>query len=86
MRPDVAGEGLGSRLFELGLSIARISFEGAIVVVATMNSESFYKRFGFAADEQQSFVRGKEQLRYAVVKMLEQSQAGAGSASVRRDA
>jgi predicted N-acetyltransferase YhbS len=86
IRPEVVGKGLGHRLFELGLSMARASFNGAVVVVATTNSEKFYERWGFLAVEQQSFSRGQQQLLYPVVKMREQQREEVHGAATEPDA
>ncbi|MCU7374415.1 orotidine-5'-phosphate decarboxylase [Paucibacter sp. O1-1] len=75
VRPDAAGIGLGQRLLEQGLLEARRSFEGPLSVVATINSEPFYARFGFVAVEQQAFERGEQRLQYPVVRMLQRPYA-----------
>ena len=45
--PEAAGQGLGSRLLDLGLQQARIGHAGPVRLEATRNAESFYRRHGF---------------------------------------
>ncbi len=71
--PRAVGQGIGSALFEHGLSVAQGASSAPVVVVATKNSESFYSVYGFVAIEEQWFERGAKSLRYPVVKMLRQS-------------
>jgi len=47
--PEAAGQGLGTRLLELGLAKASEGHTGPIVVEATLNSEAFYRKHGFLA-------------------------------------
>ena len=71
--PQATGQGIGSGLFEHGLSVAEGGTSAPVMVVATKNSESFYAAHGFVAVEEQWFERGAQSLRYPVVKMLRQS-------------
>ena len=68
--PELAGQGIGRTLFELGLSFARESFDGPLTLLATKNSLAFYERFGFEPVEEGTFVRGQTGLQYPVVKMV----------------
>ncbi|MBT9504926.1 MAG: GNAT family N-acetyltransferase [Burkholderiaceae bacterium] len=68
--PEAAGRSIGSRLFEFGLLRASEGSQGPLTVVATRNSVSFYRRFGFNEVEELSFVRGEPPLHYPVVKMV----------------
>jgi predicted N-acetyltransferase YhbS len=70
--PRATGQGVGSRLFEHGLTVAEGATSEPVMVVATKNSESFYAAHGFVAVEEQWFERGAMALRYPVVKMLRQ--------------
>lgn len=45
--PQAAGRGLGRRLLETGLEIARKGHDGPIRVESTRNAEAFYRRHGF---------------------------------------
>jgi predicted N-acetyltransferase YhbS len=45
--PEVARQGLGRRLMELGLEMARQGHDGPLHVEATRNAEAFYAHFGF---------------------------------------
>jgi len=47
--PEAAGQGLGSRLLELGITMASEGHPGPIVVEATLNAEAFYRKHGFVA-------------------------------------
>jgi GNAT superfamily N-acetyltransferase len=47
--PEAAGQGLGSRLLELGMAKASEGHSGPIVVEATLNAEAFYRKHGFLA-------------------------------------
>ena len=47
--PEAAGQGLGTRLLELGMSKASEGHSGPIVVEATLNAETFYRKHGFLA-------------------------------------
>lgn len=73
--PEAAGRSIGSRLFEFGLLRASEGLDGPLTVVATRNSVSFYRRFGFKEVEDLSFVRGEPPLHYPVVKMVRNSMA-----------
>lgn len=77
--PEVAGLSIGSTLFEFGLMRASENFQGPVTVVATRNSVSFYRRFGFNELEELSFVRGEPPLHYPVVKMVRSPFAPASS-------
>lgn len=68
--PEAASQSVGSRLFEFGLLRASENFQGPLTVVATRNSVSFYRRFGFKEVEELSFVRGDPPLHYPMVKMV----------------
>lgn len=68
--PEAAGRSVGSRLFEFGLLRASNDFQGPLTVVATRNSVSFYRRYGFNEVEALAFVRGEPALHYPVVKMV----------------
>lgn len=45
--PQAAGQGLGTRLLEIGLAAAGEGHNGPIRVEATRNAEAFYRRHGF---------------------------------------
>jgi len=45
--PGAAGLGLGRRLMEEGLAMAREGHDGPLRIEATLNAVAFYKRFGF---------------------------------------
>ena len=76
--PHAGGQGIGSALFNHGLSVAQGPSSEPVIVVTTKNSESFYAAHGFVAVEEQWFERGVNALRYPVVKMLRQG-GGLGS-------
>ncbi|HEX9447519.1 MAG TPA: GNAT family N-acetyltransferase [Dongiaceae bacterium] len=58
IRPDAAGQGLGSALLEKGLIVARQGHAGPIKVEATINAERFYERHGFQALRRGYFSHG----------------------------
>jgi GNAT superfamily N-acetyltransferase len=68
--PEAAGRSIGGRLFEFALQRASENFPGPLTVIATRNSVSFYRRYGFVGVEELSFVRGDPPLHYPVVKMV----------------
>ena len=45
--PEVAGQGLGKRLMEIGIALAKTNHDGPLKVEATLNAKAFYERFGF---------------------------------------
>jgi len=45
--PEVAGQGLGRALMQVGLAMAREGHSGPLRVEATLNAAPFYARFGF---------------------------------------
>jgi GNAT superfamily N-acetyltransferase len=45
--PEFAGQGIGKRLMDAGLEMARSGHSGPLRVEATRNAEAFYERFGF---------------------------------------
>ncbi len=45
VRPDIAGQGLGRRLLELGVQAAML--DGQVRLEATLHATAFYTRFGF---------------------------------------
>jgi GNAT superfamily N-acetyltransferase len=47
--PAAAGAGLGGKLLDAGLKIARTAHTGPIRVEATLNAEPFYRKHGFIA-------------------------------------
>ena len=69
VRKEAAGAGLGSRLFTLGLERASSGYVGPLSVVATMNSQPFYRKHGFFPIEEDALVRGKAGIQIKVVKM-----------------
>jgi len=77
--PEAAGLSIGSMLFEFGLARAAENFQGPLSVIATGNSVSFYRRFGFNDVEKLSFVRGEPELHYPVVRMVRNPIASAPS-------
>jgi len=70
--PQAAGQGIGSGLFEQGLSMAEGPSSAPVTVVATRNSASFYAAHGFVAVGEQWFERGARSLRYPMVEMFRQ--------------
>lgn len=84
--PEHAGRGLGKLLFEGALSRAAERHEGPIVVIATLNSVSFYQRYGFEPIEDGAFVRGDSALRYPVKKTVQRTRSQASHAPVAADA
>jgi GNAT superfamily N-acetyltransferase len=84
--PEASGQGLGGRLFRRGLSVASAAFDGPLTVVATKNSEAFYRRYGFEPVEEQAFVRGSAELHYPVVRMLQRSRLLRSHATTKTDA
>jgi predicted N-acetyltransferase YhbS len=68
--PQAMGQGIGSGLFEHGLSVAEGTSSAPVTVVATKNSASFYAAHGFAAVGEQWFERGARSLRYPMVEMV----------------
>jgi predicted N-acetyltransferase YhbS len=73
--PQATGQGIGGGLFARGLSAAEGDCSAPVVVVATLNSVSFYAGHGFVAVGEQWFERGGQSLRYPVVKMVRQGRA-----------
>jgi len=47
VHPDRAGRGVGARLLEHALVLARRGHEGPVTVIATLNAVGFYERHGF---------------------------------------
>ena len=45
--PEASGQGLGTRLLELGIAKASEGHSGSIVVESTLNAEAFYRKHGF---------------------------------------
>ncbi len=45
--PEAAGRGLGRKLMEVGLGMARQGYTGKLRIEATQNAERFYEKFGF---------------------------------------
>ena len=45
--PSVAGSGLGKRLLQVGIELARREHNGPVRVEATLNAVNFYKKHGF---------------------------------------
>jgi ribosomal protein S18 acetylase RimI-like enzyme len=66
---SAAGQGLGKRLFALGLDEASRGFEGPLTVLSTLNARGFYESFGFVVEAEQTIVRGFERLRIDVLRM-----------------
>jgi GNAT superfamily N-acetyltransferase len=58
IRPDAAGQGLGSALLEKGLLAARQGHVGPIRIEATINAERFYERHGFRSLRRGYFSHG----------------------------
>lgn len=75
VRPEAAGSGLGTRLFNLAVERAQANHEGPVVVVATANSKRFYEKHGFTTMEESFFVRGASDMHFAVFKMQRERHA-----------
>jgi len=69
VRQEAAGRGLGKRLFAFGVAKAESGFKGPLTVVATQNSQRFYQGHGFLPVEEETFVRGKAEIQFKVIKM-----------------
>jgi len=68
--PEVAGQGLGARLLEIGLAAARLGHIGPIKVEASINAETFYRRFGFTTIGRGYFSHGVGGIPIEIVHML----------------
>ena len=67
--PHATGRAVGSRLLAHGAAQAEAGRDGAVDVVATLNSVAFYRRHGFEVVADEWFERGSPPLRYPVVRM-----------------
>jgi GNAT superfamily N-acetyltransferase len=56
--PDAAGLGIGRRLLDRGIEIARAGHSGPIRLEATLNAERFYQRHGFVTVGHGTFSHG----------------------------
>jgi len=83
VRPEAAGSGLGSRLFDLAVEYAQAGHQGPVVVVATANSRRFYEKHGFATVEESFFVRGASEMHFEVFKMQREGHAQPSNPSVK---
>jgi ribosomal protein S18 acetylase RimI-like enzyme len=68
--PEASGQSVGGTLLEFGFRQAESSPQVPVVVIATTNSVSFYRRHGFQVVGEQFFVRGDPPREYPVVKMV----------------
>jgi predicted GNAT family N-acyltransferase len=56
--PAAAGSGVGQRLLDIGVAQARLGHSGPIRLEATINAESFYRRYGFRSMGRGQFSHG----------------------------
>jgi GNAT superfamily N-acetyltransferase len=69
IRPDAAGQGLGSTLLAHGIAAARQGHVGPIKLEATINAERFYERHGFRSLRHGYFSHGVGGLPLEIVHM-----------------
>jgi GNAT superfamily N-acetyltransferase len=86
VNPGHAGRGIGKLLFEHALTRAAAEHQGPLTVVATLNSVSFYERYGFGPVADDAFIRGEGSLRYPVKRMVQQRLRQGPHASAATDA
>ena len=84
--PEHAGIGIGKFLFEDALSRAAEGHVGPLTVIATLNSVSFYQRYGFEPVEDDAFIRGDGALRYPVKRMVQRTRSQGSHAAAATDA
>ncbi len=58
VHPEFAGQGVGASLLDYAVARARAGHSGPIKVVATLNAQAFYARYGFSPIKQYSISRG----------------------------
>jgi GNAT superfamily N-acetyltransferase len=56
--PEAAGAGIGKRLLDIGIDLARKGHSGPIRLEATLNAEGFYQRHGFVTVDRGTFSHG----------------------------
>jgi ribosomal protein S18 acetylase RimI-like enzyme len=69
VRPTAVRRGIGSKLLQLGIDQARRLESGAITVLALLNAQTFYERYGFTKVGESAIFRGKRRLSIQVVRM-----------------
>lgn len=76
VHPAESGRGLGRRLLQHGLQRAAMA-DDEVVVIATLNAESYYAAHGFVTAEPWSFTRGEPPLQFPMVRMVLRTRQGA---------
>jgi ribosomal protein S18 acetylase RimI-like enzyme len=69
LQPTAVRRGIGSMLLQLGITHARRLEPGAVTVLALLNAQTFYERYGFTKVGESEVFRGKQQLPIKVVRM-----------------
>jgi ribosomal protein S18 acetylase RimI-like enzyme len=69
VQPTAVRRGIGSMLLQLGITHARRLEPGAVTVLALLNAQTFYERYGFTKVGESEVFRGKQQLPIKVVRM-----------------